>query len=127
MPLKILLVEDHTDTADVVARLVTRWGHLIDVAASLHDARQLTAAPDCSKYDLLLCDIGLPDGSGGELMRELAARCGTRGVALTGFGMPDDIDEARSAGFADHLLKPVPAQTLKDLIDREVARKATQG
>jgi CheY-like chemotaxis protein len=125
MPLKILLVEDHADTADVVARLMTRWGHLVDVATTLHDARQLTTAPDCAEYDLLLCDIGLPDGSGGELMRELAARCGTRGIALTGFGMPDDIDEARNAGFADHLLKPIPAQTLKELIDREVARKTS--
>lgn len=125
MPLKILLVEDHADTADVVARLVTRWGHMVDVAATLQHARELTATPDCAEYDLLLCDIGLPDGSGGELMRELAARCGTRGVALTGFGMPDDIAEARSAGFADHLLKPIPAQTLKALIDREVARKAS--
>ena len=125
MPLKILLVEDHADTAEVVARLVTRWGHAIDVAPTLFKARQLTAAPDCSAYDLLLCDIGLPDGSGAELMRELTNRCGTRGVALTGFGMPHDIAEARSAGFADHLVKPIPAQTLKALIDREAARKSS--
>jgi CheY-like chemotaxis protein len=123
MPLKILLVEDHADTAEVVSILVTRWGHTIDVASTLNHARQLTSG-DCDDYDLLLCDIGLPDGSGAELMRELAARCGTRGIALTGYGMPAEIDAARGAGFADHLLKPVPAQTLKELLDREVVRKA---
>ncbi|MDB5319814.1 MAG: multi-sensor hybrid histidine kinase [Phycisphaerales bacterium] len=122
MPLKILLVEDHADTAEVVSILVTRWGHAIDVASTLGHARRLTA--ECGTYDLLLCDIGLPDGSGAELMRELSSRCGTRGIALTGYGMPAEIDAARGAGFADHLLKPVPAQALKELLDREAARKA---
>src|SRR6266487_2429430 len=83
MPLKILLVEDHADTAEIVSLLVTRWGHLIDVATTLGHARQLTA--DCDNYDLLLCDLGLPDGSGAELMRELSSRCGTRGIAMTGY------------------------------------------
>ena len=108
--LRILLVEDHRDTAEVVAKLLQYEGHLVDVAGTLNDALRRCRA---GNYDVALCDIGLPDGSGLELARTLKHECpGTRFVALTAHGMPREVEQAVEAGFDAHLLKPVTADTL---------------
>ncbi len=108
--LRILLVEDHRDTAEVVAKLLQYEGHLVDVAGTLNDALRRCRA---GNYDVALCDIGLPDGSGLELARTLKHECpGTRFVALTAHGMPGEVEQAVEAGFDAHLLKPVTADTL---------------
>src|SRR5688572_2983489 len=108
--LRILLVEDHRDTAEVVQKLLKLDGHRVDLARTLNDAlRQCRQG----SYDLALCDIGLPDGSGLELARTLKEECpGTRFVALTAHGMPAEIDQAAAAGFDAHLLKPISADLL---------------
>jgi PAS domain S-box-containing protein len=120
-PLSILLVEDHADTAEALADLLRDRGYDVTVAGSLAAARQAVAVRDGQPgIDLVLSDLGLPDGSGHELMAELSGRYGLRGIALSGYGMEEDLRKSREAGFALHLTKPVSPRALEDAI-RKVA------
>jgi DNA-binding response OmpR family regulator len=64
----------------------------------------------------VVSDIGLPDGSGLDLMRELGQRWGLRGIALSGYGTEDDVRRSREAGFLQHLTKPVTPRALEAAI-----------
>jgi signal transduction histidine kinase len=111
----LLLVEDHTDTAAVLARMLRRAGYQVTVATSVAQGLAETEAAaktpdDRGRYrpiSLVISDLGLPDGSGMELMSKLAARFRLGGIALSGFGMEDDVARALAAGFNKHLTKPV--------------------
>lgn len=105
----ILVVEDHSDSATSLARILSREGHRVSVAASINEANALAAE---QRFDVALCDLGLPDGDGCDLMRQLAQRYGLKGIALTGYGMPNDIERARTAGFSAHVLKPISFDNL---------------
>jgi CheY-like chemotaxis protein len=87
-------------------------------AASLADARAIAAK---SEFDLLISDLGLPDGNGCELMEELRQCPGLKGIALTGYGTDKDIARSQAAGFTTHLIKPVRVQSLEN------ALRAAQG
>lgn len=114
-PLEILLVEDHEDTARVLSRLLEKLGHHVRIADSVASALSQADRP----FDLLLSDIGLPDGSGNDIIRNLRQRhLDMPAVALTGFGMEDDIVKSREAGFTDHLTKPVNFQRLQILVQK---------
>jgi CheY-like chemotaxis protein len=104
--LRILLVEDHADTAETLHRLLSRRGYEVRTAASVADAMRVA---DTFVFDVLVSDIGLPDGRGTELLGRLQRQIDRpiRAVAMSGFGMEDDIERSRQAGFADHLTKPV--------------------
>jgi DNA-binding response OmpR family regulator len=67
-------------------------------------------------FDLLISDIGLPDRSGYELMRELQSIKQVRGIALSGFGSEHDVSKAHAAGFAEHLTKPINFERLEEAI-----------
>lgn len=113
-PLRILLVEDHHDTATIIQRLLRRRGHEVSHADSLRAARDVMGG-DCV-FDLLISDLGLPDGSGLDLMREASADPKVLGIALSGYGMDDDLDRSREAGFQLHLTKPVQLEELEAAI-----------
>lgn len=117
--LRLLIVEDHESTLEVLARLLTRAGHSVVTAANLTDA--LAAASE-GEFDLVISDLGLPDGTGNELMEILHARHGLRGIALSGYGMEEDIARSRQAGFSTHLTKPVDFPQLQRAL-----REMTQG
>ncbi|HEX3130541.1 MAG TPA: CHASE domain-containing protein [Thermoanaerobaculia bacterium] len=129
-PLHILLVEDHVDTAEAMADLLRATGHQVVVAGSISEGM---AAVDAAvqgrrkddRIDLVLSDIGLPDGSGLDLMAELSKRYGLRGIALTGYGMEEDVARSRAAGFARHLTKPVNLEQLETAIRQVAGRAAT--
>ena len=114
--LEILLVEDHDDTSRVLSRLLERLGHHVRVADSVASAVAAAKLP----FDLLLSDIGLPDGTGIDLIQEL--RRGNNftvpAVALTGFGMEEDVAKSREAGFTEHLTKPINFQRLQMLVQK---------
>lgn len=115
-PLRILLVEDHTDTARVLGLLLRGEGHTIAHASDVASALQLAQSED---FDLILSDLGLPDGSGHDLMRELRTRgIRVRGIALSGYGMPADISQSLDVGFAEHITKPVDLPRLLTAIGR---------
>jgi PAS domain S-box-containing protein len=113
--LRILLVEDHADTAAAMADLLDLIGHRVTVATSVAAGLAVAASAE-GGFDLVLSDIGLPDGSGLELMRELVRLYGLPGIALSGYGMEDDLRKSREAGFSLHLTKPVTLQTLKEAL-----------
>jgi PAS domain S-box-containing protein len=120
--LRVLLVEDHADTARQLTRLLERAGHEVSWAGTVSEARDLIAArskpPAAPGFNILISDLGLPDGSGHELMRDLAARHPIPGIALSGYGMKDDILDSMAAGFSRHITKPVDWQELKQAIQK---------
>jgi CheY-like chemotaxis protein len=114
--IRILLVEDHEATRKTLEQLLTGRGFRVTTAATLAQARGQAAR---NEFDLLVSDIGLPDGDGAVLMAELRTQHGLRGIALTGYGMDEDIARCRAAGFGAHLTKPIRIEAL-DAILREI-------
>ena len=116
-PVRILLVEDHPDTRQVLGRLLNSFGCVVTSVGSVKEAVE---AAERQTFDLLLSDIGLPDGTGIDVMRLLGPRHKLKGIALSGYGQDEDLRRSREAGFETHLTKPVNLQTL-----HEVIRKVT--
>jgi CheY-like chemotaxis protein len=115
---KILLVEDHDDTARALARLLNLSGYQVLTAGTFAGALQLCGK---EKFDLLISDVGLPDGSGYDLMREiLSRRCLAKGIAVSGYGTEQDVEQSLQAGFTEHLVKPVAFDKLRDAIQRVI-------
>ena len=112
---RILLVEDHPDTARVMGRLLGQSGYLVSVAHTVASALKFAAA---GAFDLVISDIGLPDANGYDLMRQLKSQYGMKGIALSGYGMDDDVRRGREAGFDDHVTKPVNLPQLQAAIER---------
>lgn len=112
--LRILLVEDHGDTAHIMTQLLVRQGYLVHAAGDVAAALQLAGS---RQFDVLLSDLGLPDGSGLGLLRELRARghC-FPAIALSGYGQDQDIRESLAAGFAKHITKPVDVRRLAEAV-----------
>jgi PAS domain S-box-containing protein len=113
--LSILLVEDHPDTAHVMSRLLRRLGHTVQTSGTVAEAAELARN---SPYDLLLSDIGLPDGTGIDLIRQVRAHRALTAIALTGYGMEDDIARCLEAGFTAHLTKPIDFQHLERMVQQ---------
>jgi len=111
----ILLVEDHPDTARAMSKILKKRGYHVHSAPSIAEALQIA---DKTEFDLLISDIGLPDGSGLELMRALCSKRPVKGIALSGFGMEEDVSRSHAAGFTEHLTKPVDIKHLEDAIAR---------
>jgi CheY-like chemotaxis protein len=114
----ILLVDDHHDTNRAMARLLMRLGYDVQTADSVRSALEAAGARK-GGFDLLISDIGLPDGSGLELMRELLQRhpaTPIKGIALSGYGMEDDVRRSAEAGFLAHLVKPINLAKLNEVI-----------
>jgi len=114
-PLRLLLVEDHPDSRDMLALQLESAGYRVATAATVGEALELAGR---GGFDLLISDIGLPDGTGLEVMQEVKERYGLRGIALSGFGTDEDVLKSKAAGFAHHVNKPVNFQTLQDIIER---------
>ena len=112
--LEILVVEDEPATLRLMARLIRGLGHSVTEASSLAKALQKS---ESQPFDMIISDIGLPDGSGLELMRRTVAHRGpVPAIALTGYGMEDDIRRSREAGFTAHLTKPIDFSKLGAMI-----------
>ena len=117
----LLVVDDHHDTCLGMKMLLERRGYRITLA---HTADQAVARAQEEDFDLVISDIGLPDRSGYELMKELRATRSLRGIALSGFGMENDISKARAAGFSEHLTKPINFERLDEAIRNLLASEA---
>jgi signal transduction histidine kinase/ActR/RegA family two-component response regulator len=113
--LSVLLVEDHEPTLRAMERLLRQIGHRVTGVSSVASA-SVAAAHD--GFDLIISDLGLPDGSGLDVMRQVRDRYAGRAIALTGYGMDADITASRDAGFAEHLTKPVDLDSLQAAIAR---------
>lgn len=114
-PLRILLVEDHNDTRRTMSRLLTHFGHDVVTADNVEGAMARMAS---NNIDAVLCDIGLPDGSGYEVAAQARANGGMKTIALTGFGTEQDVQRSKEAGFDFHLVKPINFQELQKILDQ---------
>ncbi|MCX6968169.1 MAG: PAS domain S-box protein [Verrucomicrobia bacterium] len=114
-PRRILLVEDHEDTLRILARLLRKWGYGVTTANSVRTALERASE---QHFDLLVSDLGLPDGSGMDTMQVLRERYHLPAIALSGYGTDEDIRASLDAGFSEHLTKPVSFQTLRTSVQR---------
>jgi PAS domain S-box-containing protein len=110
---RILLVEDHGPTAFIMRRLLVKWGYQVELATCIRTAREMAAG---SAFDLVISDLGLPDGHGHELMAHLHQQYGLRGIALSGYGSGGDVEKSLASGFVEHLTKPVDFELLRSTI-----------
>ena len=118
---RLLLVEDNAVSTQVMERLLRRLGHEVRSAPSCEQALK-AATEHGAVYDVLLSDIGLPDGNGTDLVRQLRPLQPTmRAIALSGYGRDEDIKRCYEAGFLLHLTKPVRLAQLADAITRVMA------
>ncbi len=108
--MRILLVEDHAQTRSALRRLLAQWGHVVTPVGTLADARR--ACRD-ERFELMLCDLGLPDGNGCDLA-EVARDCGVRAVAVSGHD-PHAL-AGRADGFWAYLMKPISLDQLSAVL-----------
>ena len=109
--LKVFLVENHADTLESLKLYLEDAGHKVSTAMTVAQTLALLPKVGC---DVLICDIGLPDGTGWELMAKLPRKI--FGVAMSGFGMNADSEKSKAAGFRHHLLKPFKAAELDKIL-----------
>ena len=112
-PVRVLVVEDHADSAEMLTHVLRAQGYQVQVAGLVTAAKELARA-----CDLLISDIRLPDGSGLDLMQDIRSRGPVRGIALSGFGTEDDERRSREAGYRAHLTKPIDVTRLLEVIER---------
>jgi CheY-like chemotaxis protein len=108
------MVEDHEHTSLVMSRLLRRSGHEVLTATTVQTALDVLRS---TKIDLLVSDLGLPDGNGFQVMRELAKRSEAKGIAVSGYGMDEDVAQSSAAGFSAHLTKPISPEQLQRAIE----------
>lgn len=119
--LRLLLVEDHESTRNVLCLMLRKIGHEVHAAAT--GAEALAAATKVGHLDVLLSDLGLPDQSGYDLLKAIhAVQPQIVAVALSGYGMDEDVQRAKAAGFTAHMVKPVQFAHLRALLDQIPAR-----
>jgi CheY-like chemotaxis protein len=98
--MRILLVEDHHDTARTMSRLLRSAGFAVTTAT---DVASASAAADKEPFDVLVSDLGLPYGDGYEIMRFIRAIRSMPGIAMSGYGVNEDRRRSHEAGFSEHL------------------------
>jgi CheY-like chemotaxis protein len=108
------VVEDHVDSAELLAELLESHGHSVRLARTASDAIALASE---HTFDVVVSDVGLPDASGYELMAQLRERFAIKGIAMTGSGRASDIERGRAAGFSVHLTKPVSLRRLEQALE----------
>ncbi len=119
--LRIFIVEDHADTARGLAMYLRASGYEVHVAADVRSARQLATEIE---YDILLSDIGLPDGNGWDLLEELRARRPITAIAMSGYNTDSDRARSKAAGFVEHLPKPLTPEELDAAFERALGDAA---
>ena len=116
---RILLVEDHEPTRSTLAEILKRRHHKVATASS---ATEAIAIAEKRPFDLVISDIGLPDGNGYELFEKIRAKSPiVKGIALSGYGMDHDLVRSRNFGFKTHLIKPVRIQALEEALEETLA------
>jgi CheY-like chemotaxis protein len=118
---RVLLVEDHEPTLTMLQRLLSRRGHAVTTAATVAAG---VSAMERGPYHVVISDLGLPDGTGLQLMQQLLKiDSGLRGIALSGYGMEEDLQRSREAGFQKHLVKPVNLDQLLQAVESILGKK----
>jgi signal transduction histidine kinase/CheY-like chemotaxis protein len=119
--LRILVVDDHEDTRRVLGKLLRARGHEVFTAMDVASALKILSD---ESIDVLLSDIGLPDGTGYDLIERGKVLQSLLGIAISGFGTAEDISRATESGFAHHLIKPVNFEQLEAILARVTSKEA---
>ncbi|MEO7115533.1 MAG: response regulator [Caldimonas sp.] len=119
--LRIFIVENHDDTRFLLGVLLEQLGHTVHAVATMKEGVEQAGSGD---WDMLISDIGLPDGNGWELLVALGDRAPPYAVAMSGFGMASDRQKSLAAGYRHHLLKPVEPNQLEALLDEAASEIA---
>jgi len=120
--MRILVVEDHRDTANVLERALRQQGYEVE---SVNTGGGAVLACGDHTFDVLIADIGLPDCDGWELLQRIKGKT-KRAIACSGYAMDSDIERSKEAGFDAHLAKPVGLAELIQEIEfllRDVAQE----
>jgi two-component system CheB/CheR fusion protein len=117
--LKVLLVEDNQETLHYLTMILENRNYNVVPVDRLSAA---LAAAERAHFDLLISDIELPDGTGLELIHDLGGGRKIPGIAISGFGSEEDLQQSAEAGFAEHLTKPIDLNRLESAIRRVMAR-----
>ncbi len=117
--LSLLIVEDHESSRMVLEHFLTLGGHRITTASTVNEA---LAAYKAGHFDAVISDLGLPDGSGIDLMVQIQSIRPVPAIALSGYGMERDLQRTKDAGFSAHLVKPVKLDQLKRLLAEVAAQ-----
>ena len=114
--MRVLLVEDHEESRQVLGHLLEHWGFEVFEAANLQNALRLV---EDGRFDALVSDIALPDGSGYALAnRAKERRRDLITIALSGYASSADIQVGKLSGFDHHLTKPCDCQQLRSLLNQ---------
>jgi CheY-like chemotaxis protein len=118
--LRVYVVENHPDTLHWLRLYLEDLDHTVIEARTLAEAIAGLPTADC---DLLICDIGLPDGTGWDLLRKARLKRPIYAIAMSGFGMRADNERSRTAGYRHHLVKPFKTSELDKVIAEATAER----
>jgi DNA-binding response OmpR family regulator len=113
-PLQVFVVEDHRDTLHALCLYLKYAGHTARSARTKEEALKKIRQ---EHYDVLISDIGLPDGNGWDLLREIGDFRPQIAIAMSGYGTAADRERSMEAGFRHHLIKPVSLEKLAAVLD----------
>jgi CheY-like chemotaxis protein len=118
-PLTFFVVENHQDTLDALRMFLEAQGHKVESAL---DMKTALAKARGIQFDVLISDIGLPDGDGWELLKQLRAHLpDVKAIAMSGYGMRADLDRSKAAGFGAHIIKPFGPVELDNAVKKVLA------
>jgi two-component system CheB/CheR fusion protein len=120
-PLRIVVVENHPDTMDAIGKYLVQLGHTVISASCVKEALEALPSSQC---DVLISDIGLPDGDGWDLLRKANLPDSVYSIAMSGFGMTADRAKSKAAGYRRHLLKPFDPEELDKLLEEAARERA---
>jgi CheY-like chemotaxis protein len=119
-PLAIFVVENHADTLKYLRMYLEQLGHQVRAARSMAEALAELPGSDC---DVLISDIGLPDGDGWQLLRQIALPQ-PYAIAMSGYGMNADRLRSKEAGYRHHILKPFQPDELEVMLEEAARERA---
>jgi two-component system CheB/CheR fusion protein len=111
--LRVFVVENHADTREFLTFMLQDLGHTVMVADSMSRALREVPAANC---DVLISDIGLPDGDGWQLLARLDLPKPIYAIAMSGFGMTSDRLRSKAVGYRHHLVKPMGLEQLENIL-----------
>ena len=125
-PLRVFVVENHADTLKYYQMYLQMEGHTVFQARTMKEAFEAIPRSDC---DVLISDVGLPDGTGWDLLERLRAEHLPHpdyAIAVSGYGRDEDLARSRAAGFRHHLLKPFNPEVLDQWLEEAVSERAAK-
>jgi CheY-like chemotaxis protein len=112
---RVLVVEDHPATGRALRMYLNGQGYAVEVANSVAAAKQMA---ESFAFDVLICDLNLPDGTGWEFLEYLRGIMPVAAIAYSAYGQPEHRRRSDAAGFAEHIVKGSAPEALVEAIER---------